>query len=230
MRVQGFIFSWPGYEARAALLERVLGRAVDVRVIHSGGRPSAARPRWVHLARDAYFSAQWNHARVLFEGDVLFHIQADAVLDRPTFERLRARALRIMERHRAAVYEPHVDYSAYRYDLRRLVRLERQVYEVPLTDCTCWFIAEDVLRRVPPVDLAVNRYGWGIAATVAAVARGQGRRCVRDYRFTVRHPRGRGYSSEDAARQRASYVRGLPRALARGVLRAYEGLWEAASD
>jgi hypothetical protein len=110
------------------------------------------------------------------------------------------------------------------------VRLERQVYDVPLTDCTCWFVAGDVLRRVPVVDVAVNRYGWGIAATVAALARRRGRRCVRDYRFTVRHPRARGYSSVEAARERASYVRALPRTLARGVLRVYEGLRDAALD
>src|SRR5690349_10371237 len=103
MRMQGFIFSWPGQARRAARLERALRRVMDVRVIHSGRRPAGRSSHWIHLGEDAYFSAQWNRARAAFSSDLLFHVQADASID--DFAPLVARARRVFARHDVGVYE-----------------------------------------------------------------------------------------------------------------------------
>jgi hypothetical protein len=219
MEVQAFIFTWKGHEARAAALEHKLGGLARTTVINSEAASEARHPHWVHLGEEAYFSAQWNRAVELFAGDLLFHIQADADLD--DFAPLLRRATTMCDRYRLGVYEPNVDHTAVTYDTRRLRALEPQLVHVPMTDCTCWFVARDVVAKLPPVDVAINQYGWGICAAVAAVARLAGRPCVRDHAFTVRHARGRGYSSERAATQARAYLASLHPTIAAEARRLY---------
>jgi hypothetical protein len=207
MKIQGFIFNWKGHEANALALEEKIGKLIEVTVINSEEQLSGSHPGWVHLDDTAYFSAQWNKALELFDADILFHIQADADFDE--FETLFARARSVFEKHRPGVYEPNVDYTDIQYDKLRLQSLGPDLFVVPFTDCTCWFITGDIVRQLPPVDLSQNKYGWGIPRAIAALSHLSGRPCVRDYAFTIRHPRGRGYSSESAAEQLKAYVGSL---------------------
>lgn len=223
LKLQAFVFNWKGHEANALALERAIGRWTDVTVINSDAGLSGPRADWVHLGESAYFSAQWNKALELFEGDVLFHIQADARFD--DFERLFARATSLLGRGDIGIYEPGVDFTAFRYDTSRLRAIETQLFEVPFTDTTCWFVGADLLGELPPVDLSANRYGWGIAPAVAAVCHLKGKLCVRDYRFRVMHPRGRGYPSQIADRERDAYLSSLGPEIAREAARLYE--WRA---
>jgi hypothetical protein len=202
---------------RAAALERAIGRLVDVTVINSEEGLRRAHPGWLHLGNDAYFSAQWNAARRVFDGDAFFHIQADARCS--DFGTLFRRASRVFARHRVGVYEPDVDHTDFRFDVSKLAQVGRKLYRVPLTDCTCWFILGCVLSKVPKVDDRANRLGWGITDAVAATSRSLGLSCVRDYTFQIQHPRARGYSSKDASAQRAAFLMTLPANLKRGVLR-----------
>lgn len=219
MEIQAFVFNWRGHEENAASLAARLAARVNTRVINSDETVARRHPDWIHLGEEAYFSAQWNAARERFTGDVLLHIQADARLDEvdPVLDRARA----VFQRHHPGVYEPDVDYTAIRYDRARLAPLEPDLYPVPLTDCTCWFVAGEVLRRLGPVDLALNRYGWGVCAAVAAVSHGCRRPCLRDYRFTIQHPRGRGYCSAEAGRQRQAYAHSLGPELERRMRQLY---------
>ena len=207
MKIQGFIFNWKGHEANAAALEASMARSIPVTVINSEERLSRPRPGWVQLDDTAYFSAQWNQAVARFDADIFFHMQADAEFDQ--FEALFARVQSLWEKHRLGVYEPRVDFTGIQYARRLLPELEPGLLEVPLTDCTCWFIEGTVLRKLPPVDVSVNRYGWNICTAVAALARLDGRRCVRDLHFRVRHPRSRGYSTEDARQEGGAYKQTL---------------------
>jgi len=220
VEIQAFIFNWRGHEANALALEASIGRLVETTVINSDEAASGRHPGWVELGEEAYFSAQWNEALRRFRGDILFHIQADARFD--DFEALLARMLVARARHRPGVFEPNVDFTTIRYDAARLRALEPQLYAVPLTDCTCWFIEADVLAGLPAVDLGVNKLGWGICAAVAAQSWARGRPCVRDYAFTIQHPRGRGYSSRLALEQRVAYLGSLEPALARSAARLYD--------
>jgi hypothetical protein len=219
MSVHAFVFNWRGHEENAAHLAAQLGARYRTTVINSDEEAAGRHPDWVHLDEQAYFSAQWNTARALFAGDAFFHIQADARCDE--LGRVVERGLEVLERYRAGVYEPKVDYTAVSYGSARLPSLEPDLNVVPLTDCTCWLVAGDIARRLPPVDLAVNRYGWGICAAVAALSHADGRPCLRDLRFTVRHPRSRGYSGAAASRERIAYARSLGPDLGRRVIGVY---------
>jgi len=203
MDIQGFIFNWKGHEARAAALERKLGEFARMTVINSEEALSEPRHGWVQLDDEAYFSEQWNHAVELFDADLFFHIQADADFDR--FDRLFERVRMLFQKYRLGAYEPNVDYTALQFRKDKLHALEPDLFEVPFTDCTCWFVAREVIRALPPVNLAANRYGWGICRAIAAVSRLKERLCVRDYSLTVKHPKGTGYPKESARTEKFSY-------------------------
>jgi len=212
--MQAFIFNWRGHRRAARALEAQVGAILPVTVISSEPPHADDGSSWVHLDDTAYFSAQWNRAVELFDdGDVFFHMQADASCTR--LDELILAASSCFSRLPVGVYEPNIDFTECQYDPTQLRAVGPGLYEVPQTDCTCWFIAADVLRSLPRVDLSVNTYGWGICGAIAAITRSLGKICVRDYNFTVQHPRHRGYSSELAAQQRLAYMRSLDRDIAK---------------
>src|SRR5262245_9350527 len=118
MNLHCFIFTWRGHEAAARRLEQVLSPLVRTSVINSEEHLTARYPHWIHVGEEAYFSAQWRRAVELFDGDLLFHIQADAAFD--DFERLFDRAVRLVRQHDLGVYEPNVDFTDIRYERARL--------------------------------------------------------------------------------------------------------------
>lgn len=207
MKIHGFVCSWEGHEDKAEALQENIGRCVTVTVINTEQPLKGHHPAWIHLERSAYFSAHWNKIVELLDGDILFQIQADAELE--NFEELFAKAEILFKKYQLGVYEPNVDYTAIRYNKLDLPMLEPEVYEVPKTDCTCWFVAKEVLRRLPPIDVGVNKYGFGVVRAIAALSNLSGKRCARDYSFTVRHPRGSGYDHRAAKEQMKKYLQTL---------------------
>lgn len=218
MNTQAFIFNWKGQTARAVELEHAVGRLAKVQVINSA--PDApGDSNWIHLGDSAYFSAQWNMLlnSMKAETEIIFHIQADVEFN--DFPRLFERAEHAFRSYSTGVYEPKISRPSKDYDTSRLRCLEERVFEVPLTDTTCWFIAAPVLRNFPRIDVNVNRFGWGVAATVAALVRQAGHICVKDYSFMVHHPSGRGYAASVAKRQEMDYINGLKLSLAVDIVR-----------
>jgi hypothetical protein len=219
MDVDAFIFNWPGHEENAVALAERLGPRLRTTVINSDVAAAPRHRDWVHLGEEAYFSAQWNAARERLSGDVLFHVQADALCS--DVDAVLGRALAVFARYGPGVYEPNPDYTAVHYARSLLPTLEPDLCVVPLTDCTCWFVAADLVRTLPPVDVSINRFGWGVCAAVAALGGRRRRPCLRDYRFTIEHPRGRGYPASEAVRQRIAYIRALPPSLRRDTANVY---------
>lgn len=221
MRIQAFVFNWKGKAPQARRLEEAIRPWAEVAVVNSDDDLRDAEPHWVHLDDSAYFFAQWNKALELFDADLLFHVQADAEIPPAELERLFRRARDLFETYPLGVLEPNLDYCSPQYEAAHLPRIEGELRRVPSTDCTCWFVAGSVVRAFPRLDRSVNKYGWGVSTTVAALARRQGRWCARDYSFLVHHPRGRGYSSDAADAARLEYLRRLEPNLAHEVLSLY---------
>ena len=118
--MHAFVFNWKGHEAGAAALEEKIARHTRVTVINSEEGLDEAHPHWDHLDDSAYFSAQWNRAIELFDGDLLFHIQADARFDE--FERLLAKIDHVFRTYPVGVYEPNVDFTDVTYHAGPAVR------------------------------------------------------------------------------------------------------------
>jgi hypothetical protein len=215
MKVQGFIFNWKGHEEEALALEKQIAKLIEVTVINSEENLKEEHPGWVHLDDSAYFTAQWNRAVALFDADIFFHIQADAQIN--NFEQLVAKAVDVHTRYKFGVYEPNVDFTELIYNRSRLLPLEQDLAAIPIPDCTCWFIDGRIVRMLPPVDPSINYYGWGIPSAIAALCWLNGRLCIRDYAFLIRHPETRGYSNADAMQQLQTYTQNLDPEIQRGL-------------
>jgi hypothetical protein len=211
MRVQAFIFNWPGKKQHAAILEKLFKPHCDTTVINSDDSLRLRRPHWQHIGNDAYFTDQWNAALDRFDADVFVHIQADIWPDKVGL--VLSEAVRYIRDFDVGVYAPNVNFNAHVYRRDALAKLDNGVYEVPATDCCFWAISADVIRNTPRVDPRTNKLGWGIEYMVGAVTRLRGLRLVRDYHFTAGHPKFSGYNHEQANREWTALKNSLEPAL-----------------
>ena len=199
MRLQAFIFNWPGKKQHAAMLERMFVPHCEVIVINSDDSLRSCYPHWQHIGNDGYFTDQWNAALQRFDADVLVHIQGD-IWPREV-GRVLSECMRFIKDHGVGVYAPNTNFNPHVYRKQSLRKLEEGVYEVPTPDNSFWAIPSDIIRNTPRVDPRVNRLGWGIDYLVGAVARRSGRKIVRDYRFTAGHLKSCGYNGDQAAKE-----------------------------
>ena len=219
INIEAFICTWKGHHQNARAIELSIANHAAVRVINTDQSVRDLYPHWVHLDSSAYFSAQWNRMLELFQGDVLFQIQADTKFLR--FDELFASAQNAFKQWPVGIYEPNVDYTSVTYDTTKLVSVAPSIYQVSVTDSTCWFVDGAVISDLARVDAESNCYGWGIAGVVAALSERSERLCLRDYNFTIEHPKSRGYDSAAALEQKTQYLNSQPDELRDRALTLY---------
>jgi hypothetical protein len=54
VRIQAFIFNWPGKKQHAAILEKLFRPHGETTIINSGDSPRVRHPHWQHIGNDAY--------------------------------------------------------------------------------------------------------------------------------------------------------------------------------
>lgn len=225
MRIHTIIFNWKGYFEAALQLENV-ARSFSHKVTVINSDPHHTSEGWVDLGDDAYFGEQFATACELFDGDVMFHIQADAKYD--NWADLVTSALETFSTYECGVYAPQVDrYGAVPNDLPAATAAlspppaSDQLRVVSLTDCTTWFINSSVIRQLvwyAPL-MRLNRFGFGIDILAAALAFSQKQLVFRDDRHIVNHPDGTGYSRQEASIQMEQFIKSLPPEIYRRVVK-----------
>ncbi|MBI5330553.1 MAG: hypothetical protein HZB71_08075 [Betaproteobacteria bacterium] len=83
--------------------------------------------------------------------------------------------------------------------------------EVAFLDGFCLAARLAHWRALAPVDVSVNRLGWGLDIHLAYQARRAGQRVTVDDRVQMHHTLGSGYSNEEAWRQLRRWVKTLDR-------------------
>jgi hypothetical protein len=78
-----------------------------------------------------------------------------------------------------------------------------------------------ILDKVYPVDLELNRLGWGLDVCKGYACKTAGLRCVVDDRITVHHETGTGYSTKAARSQMLAWMDSSP-------LDGLRGFWNEA--
>lgn len=228
-RIVPFIFNWKGQFEKAQQTEGLLRRVSDeVVVINSDD--GNTRPGWVDLGDECYFTAQFFKALDLFDGDILFHVQADATYD--DWQGVFDHALRYLDAYNWGVYAPNIDFTGWqaaKVDIESDYFREPDLRLVANTDCTCWFIHRDILTQFAKhrTLFADNKYGWGLDLTMAALSYLIQRPVIRDYGHTIVHPRGHGYDNDRASYEYRVYlnsVGGELKATLNLILRDRQGL------
>ena len=223
MKIVPFIFNWENQFEKTKRSEQQLKKTFS-RVFVINSDPENTRDDWVNVGSDAYFTTQFFKAIDLFDGDILFHLQADASYDR--WQEVFDSALSAFYKYNWGVFAPNVDFTGWdstRVNIGSEYIAEPELSLVSCTDCTCWLIHKDIIRQFirRKSQFVDNTYGWGIDITMSALSYLNQRPVIRDYGHTIVHPRGRGYDNQAATAEFKAFLNGLDEELKPvvGVLR-----------
>lgn len=194
MKIQNFIFTWNQFVSNAIDIESKISKYGKTTVINSNVNEN--RDHWINL-NDGYFAEQWSTliSNIDDDTDYIFHIQSDASVH--DFEKLYSRFFEIVSKYDVGIYAPNVDYTWHKYNVDLLNKIENNVFEVPNTDCTCWFINTQITKKYIS-DLDLNIYGYGIDWYYSAECMLQNKKILRDYTIKIDHPHNKNYNNDKA--------------------------------
>lgn len=211
MKIQCFIFSWPGKVPYAVKLEKQLqSLGLSVTVINSD--PDYKPFNWINLGNSAYFGAQWALAMDLFQGDLFFHVQAD--VEYQDWKGMFQRAQTFLPKINWGVWAPDVHNNTFwAQPLDTWGSPDKDLYLVSNSDCTCWFITGELISQFKSLQMnwRSNFYGWGMDSIICALSYLNNQPVIRDSMHKIIHHPGRGYTTELAYNQMQNMVNQLPR-------------------
>ena len=212
MNIQTFIFNWRGqYEKTLEKIQQLKEFGVTPIIINSDDLHRD--DGWHNIGEESYFTAQFLKAIELFDGDALFHIQADASYD--DWSKIYTGAVECFDTYNWGIYAPNVNYTWYdssRTDLNSFDLEEPNYKMVANTDCTCWFIHKDIIDEAKKrnIDFAPYKMGWSFDIVYTALSYLNKRPVIRDYNFTIDHPPGTNYNKTQAEQEMLILYSKLP--------------------
>jgi hypothetical protein len=94
---------------------------------------------------------------------------------------------------RFGIFAPNVDYT-WHAARNGTAPILNNIWTVPNTDCTCWFLAPQILHKLRQLPIGtLSNLGWGIDIIAIAESLKQRLLVARDYDTLVRQPRGTAY-------------------------------------
>lgn len=195
MKVQNFIFTWNQFTPNAIDIESKINKYGKTTVINSNIHEK--KNDWINL-NDGYFAEQWNTlvSNIDSDTDFIFHIQSDAIVN--DFDQLYSRFFEITSKYDVGIYAPNIDHTWHKYNINLLNSLEKNLYEVPNTDCTCWFVNTKITKNTIIYNLDTNYIGYGVDWYYSAECMLQKKYILRDYTIKVDHPMHKNYDGNKA--------------------------------
>ena len=217
MNIQTFIFNWRNqYENTVKKIEQL--KLINRKPIIINSDDEHKEGDWYNIGEESYFTAQMLKALELFDGDVLFHIQADASFD--NWQLIYEAAEKYFKRYKWGIYAPNVDYTWYvseRTDLDMFNIAQDNLKMVANTDCTCWMIHKDIINEAikRKIDFSPYKMGWSFDIIYTALSFMKKRPVLRDYEFTIQHPQGTNYNKGVAEAEMHRFYQSLPEEIQR---------------
>ena len=217
MNIQTFIFNWRNqYDNTNKKVEQL--KLLDKNPIVINSDDEYKKSDWHNIGEESYFTAQMLKALELFDGDVLFHIQADASFD--NWQSIYDSAEKYFKRYKWGIYAPNVDYTWYvseRTDLDMFNIAQDNLKMVANTDCTCWMIHKDIINEAikRKIDFSPYKMGWSFDIIYTALSFMKKRPVLRDYEFTIQHPQGTNYNKGVAEAEMHRFYQSLPEEIQR---------------
>lgn len=203
MNILCFIFSWRGQYENAKILEQQIN-SIGVPTVVINSDEENEPDSWINIGNDCYFSDQFRKCLSLFDCtkyDFLWHIQADASFS--DFSSIINSAESSFQLYNWGVYAPNVDDTFYIKERTDVFPITDKLSVVATTDNTCWIIHKDIIEILKQnIDLMDdNHYGWGWDLLLCGFSHLEKRYVIRDYTYTVIHPRSTGYMKELAEKE-----------------------------
>jgi hypothetical protein len=203
--VQTFIFNWKNQYSNAKFLNINLDNSI---VINSDELYN--NEDWINLGNEAYFTTQFLKAIELFNGDIFFHIQADATYH--SWNSILKDAIEDYSKYKWGIYVPNVDYTWFSASKVDISVLSNNRMNVKCGDCTVWMIHKEVIDYFKSLnlDISKNKYGWGVDLIFYAISHLLNKPVIRNYNHTVLHPSNRNYNRLMAEKQMIETIKILP--------------------
>ena len=107
---------------------------------------------------------------------------------------IAANTVAALTTNKFGIFAPNVDYT---WHVARTRKLVNNIYDVPNTDCTCWFLHPAVIAKLRTLSIGtVSNLGWGIDTIAIEESKRRSLWIGRDYDTLVRQPKGTAYNTE----------------------------------
>jgi hypothetical protein len=203
MEIQCFVFNYAHFEEAKELFDAFTAEGLDTYLLNckSPHDPDFEETDKIKKFPNIYYSGQWNEALKLLTGDVIFITNSDVRIR--NYGRLINRMRNFYEKFgtKAGLYAPNHYWTPWTYNPALLEDVGSGMKKVPATDSTIWSLCAPIARKVGPMDLGVNKLGWGIEILAAYYCSLEGKLVVRDYAVKCDHPRNTAYDRGKADRE-----------------------------
>jgi hypothetical protein len=202
MIIHPFIFNWKNkFDSTCRIEEELLKIFDTVTVINSDEENK--KNNWINLDDSCYFTAQFSNAINRFNGDLFLQIQGDSSYY--DWKIIVDSAIKYYEKYKYGIYAPNVDFTplhaGYVNIKTDFFKEDKNLELVTMTDCTCWFIEKEIIDYFIKnffLIYAETKHGWGISACMAAISFLKGKYVLRDYNYTIMHPKSTNYDITSA--------------------------------
>ena len=182
------------FNENALKLRNTLSKYFDSVVIDSG---SKLKDKTFVLLDNVYYSGLFNYAYQLAKNcnyEYLLFICSDVEIQDEQVE-LVINNLNNINLNEIGLYSPSSTGRSHFYCKKQYVKGLRIV---PFVEGFMFLAHLDVLQNIAPIDLKINKFGWGLDVACGFFAKKLNKLCVIDDGVTVYHPEGTGYSDEFA--------------------------------
>lgn len=208
-----FIISWIGQHENAAAIRRALGSHFEnVTIVYSDPDASVSFDTGFDQIRrpsDLYWSDKFETCIDTCQSELMLIIHADCKTH--DWLALCQRCCRIMtDNNFIAVWSPRIDGTYFDLAKTKIATIDNSRLSIAAqTDGMVFAVTRPVLQRMRRADYTKNIYGWGINWMICCCAFTMNKLVVIDETFTVVHPQGRGYDSDEAMRMKTEFLKQL---------------------
>jgi len=208
MKIQYFVFNYSRFTEAMKIFDSLSIRNCDTYLINckSDDDPQFEETDRIRKFPNIYYSGQWNEALKLLTGDVIFIINSDVKVN--SFDKLINKMENFYDKFgdKSGLYSPNHYWTPWTYNPVLLEDIGDGMKKVPVTDSTIWSVCADIAHKVGPMDLNVNKLGWGLEILSAYYCFLEDRLVVRDYSIKCDHPFNTSYDRNQADREWRSMI------------------------
>lgn len=205
MKIQYFVFNYAHFKEAMWLFNSLTAEGCDTYLINceAPNDPQFDETDKIKKFPNIYYSGQWNEALRLTDNDTdaIFIVNSDVKIR--SFSRLVSKTKNFYMKFgkKAGLYAPNHWWTPWTYNPALLEDIGGNLKKVPATDSTIWSLSTDIAHKVGPMDLNINKLGWGIEIIAAYYCSLENKLVVRDYSIKCDHPQHTAYDRGKADRE-----------------------------
>jgi hypothetical protein len=137
--------------------------------------------------------------------DYIFFICSDVTIDKVNYSKMIEKIKNNKIPQNFGVYSPATIGKCHNH----CKPMNRNIRKVPFVEGFFFFTKKNILDNFLPVDIHINKLGWGLDIAKGFFSETNNLSCYIDDNIIIKHPEGTGYSSDDAMIQFKTWAKSL---------------------